>query len=153
MVFPPTELYWQKNIFFELHKNSSKERGKMRELIPNLCPQITNLDQRLPKWSHCRKRRKGYSYLSREETCNKYWWVWWLSPWVIFFPTAPPHANLLENKSLGLSPLGHRVCKHQGGPSLRSCCVWRSQAICAWGRGPAPPSHPPVWPRWEKGGG
>ena len=41
----------KKKIFFEL-QNSSKEKGRMRELLPNLSPQRTNLEQRPPECPH-----------------------------------------------------------------------------------------------------
>lgn len=117
----------------------------MREWIPNVCPQITNLEH----WKHW----KDNSYLYTEETCSRYRWVWWLFQCVTSFPSALPYANPLQNKFLGVSTLGDPMDSHQGGPNLGSCYVWRSLAICAWEEGAQ--SHLPTlrsWSQWGQGG-
>lgn len=61
---------------------------------------------------------------------------------VTSFPRAPPQANPLQNKSLGLSTLGNQgINIRVASPSLGSCCVWRNWPFVLEGKGPSPTSH------------
>lgn len=62
---------------------------------------------------------------------------------VTSFPRAPPQANPLQNKSLGLSTLGNQgINIRVASPSLGSCCVWRNWPFVLEGKGPSP-TFPP----------